>query len=81
MSKRQFPFLFIIVKLKCIKKPFPVLRNFILAPCYRHPDIVTLRMRNKEEPNGMACCVEIGFQQMSVKLIKLHAYYSNSLLD
>lgn len=46
----------------------------------QHPDVVTLRIRNKER-NGMVCCAEIGLQQMLVKLLELHAYYSNSLLD
>lgn len=66
--------------MKGIKKSFPILKNFILSPCYRYPDIVTSRTENKEH-NEMACCAEIGLQRKSVKLIKLHPYYSNSLLD
>lgn len=38
-------------------------------------------LKNEKQKRTVAYCVEIGLQQMSVKLIKLHAYYSNSLLD
>lgn len=63
------------------QKTLSYIEEFHIITMLQNPDVVILRIRNKEEPNGMACCAEIGLQQMSVKFIEFHTYYSNSLLN